>query len=53
MDTDDDQDWKCILIESQLNTYEILNYEDDTEQERRENARAGLTNEDLRRLYEQ
>jgi len=41
------------LIESQLNTHDILNYEDETEQARRENARTGLTNEDLRRLYEQ
>ena len=53
MDTNDDQDWKCLLIESQLNTHEILNWEDEAEQTRRENARTGLNNEDLRRLYEQ
>lgn len=53
MDTNDDQDWKCLLVESQLNTHPILNYEDEAEQERREKARTGLTNEDLRRLYDQ
>jgi hypothetical protein len=31
MDTNDDQDWKCLLVESQLNTHEILNYEDEVE----------------------
>ena len=29
MSSEDDEDWKALLIESQLNTHEILNWEDE------------------------
>lgn len=34
-DTLDDTDWKCVLIESSLNTHEIANAESEDERKKR------------------
>jgi hypothetical protein len=47
-----DTDWKCLLIESSLNTHDIENGEAD-ELKRRQEIKDQLTNEDLKRMYAQ
>ena len=51
-DTMHDTDWKCLLIESSLNTHKIENGEED-ELKRRQEVKDQLTNEDLKRMYAQ